>query len=308
MTGESLVLKAPDSGSITIANEALARVMFDGREYAATAFEQLQAAVTARAKAEAEANRGSFFTQFTGTAGLGFSMQETTSSSRGLTADVNLSRANLDEEGEAAHDETGIIFNQSYTRFVSHGGPDQGENSFSRDLSHAMRIHGKWLVFGVAAMDHAPAEGLDLLQLHAGGLCYTAWNHDGNRLELKGGIDFSTRSFVDPKFNVNQMGGIVEVDYSKTFDGGLMLKSNYRLDRAISHPEVVDGKGGFSLDAPVTGFLALRVSFNHRYMNAVPHGDKRNSFEASAGLDITLGSGNTSSTKGNRGTAKAKKK
>ncbi len=309
MTEETLVLKTASAGSIKIGTDSLTRVvLLDGKEFAAAAFEQLRAAVEARAKAEADNTPIPFLKQFTGTAGLGFSMQETTSSSRGITADVNLYRAKMDHEGEAAHDETGFILGQSYTRFVSHGGVAQGENSIAMDLSHAVRIKGKWSVFGLAGFDHASAEGLDYLQLYAGGLGYTAWNHEGNRLELRGGLDFSDRSFVDPTLGHKLVGGLVEVQYSKTFESGLSVREDYRIDRSFNHPEDVDGKGGVSLDAPLTDFLAFRVSFNHRYMNAVPHGDKHHSFEVSAGIDITFGSGNTSSAKGSRRAAKSKKK
>lgn len=323
---EKLVLETPYAGSITIRTEALARVVVDGREFASSALDQLQAALAARAAAQlpaepkaepkaetadnppsAAVSQPRFLKQFSGTAGLGFSLQQTTSSTRGLTSDLNLYRASLDKVGQAARTETGLILSQSYSHFSSKSAPSQGTDSFSADLSHAMRIRGKWSVFGLAAFDHASAEGLNLLQLYASGLSYTAWNHDGNRLELSAGIDYSARTFVVPKLNIKLIGALLEEQYTRTFASGLSVKEQYRIDRAITHPEDVDAKGSVSVDAPITKILAFRISFNHRYMNVIPRGDKRNSFEASGGLDLTIGNAKTSSLKGARRKKKKKK-
>ena len=326
MEKDSLVLETTYAGSVTIRTESLTRVVVNGQEFPSSALDQLSAAIAARIiashppaaeeKKQEDAaahasdlaiSRKPFLKQVSGTVGLGTSLHQATSVTRGLQIDVNLYRASLDKVGQAPRSETGAIFSQSFSQFQSHGSPAESSESFNLDLSHAVRLRGKFSTFGLASYDHSSSEGLKLLQLYGGGLSYTGWNKNGNRFEVRGGLDMTSRSNLNPKLDHTLVGYLFEEIYAKTFRSGMVLREQYLLDRAISHSENVDGKGNIALDAPVSSFLALRFSLNHRYMNVIPKGDKRHAFELSAGIDLTISNGKTASMKGGRRKIKKKR-
>ncbi len=142
--------------------------------------------------------------------------------------------------------------------------------------------------FATTAFDHNYSQSLDLQQIYGGGIGYTAFNTDLQKLDLKADAHYEKQNFFQDVGNQNLFGSTFSESYRRVLPLKVTLLQTAAIVPAWTNLNAYAANGSVSFVAPLFRRLAVNVTATDSFINNPVTGYQKNSFTLSTGLTYTL--------------------
>jgi putative salt-induced outer membrane protein YdiY len=223
---------------------------------------------------------------WTGTAGLGYSIQRGNQQNDTFTSTVDMRR----ERPSALIFERHWRTNVHMTTLLTNAQENEtsiGSNTFSMSVRQDRLFAPGNFVFGIAQIDHVGTEGLFLRQTYGGGTGYDITLGGRGTLSMFGGL-----TMVHEEFTTGEAERSVQLLFGEKLR--LQLTPRVRIDHASNVSPNLTVGGEFhmdtrtALDVKLTNRFSLNTGLIDLYLSNPAPGSRRNNFALTTGIAATF--------------------
>lgn len=229
-----------------------------------------------------------FFTDWGGGVTAGASLVQATQESRTFTGAVNLVRSIPDEDWLRRRNRTEVDLSLTYGTLEQPNTPTVKTDIYHASVERDEYISTSLFAFGQGSFDHNFSQGLDLQQTYAGGLGWSVIKRGNESLDLKAGITYVRQSFQTASADRNLMGSTFEEDYTRGLRAGIKFSERLIIAPAWTDSNALTATGNATVTIPVYKRTNFSLGTIDNYLHDPPPGFKKNSFQATMGLNYTL--------------------
>ena len=243
---------------------------------------------------------------WSGAAGLGFALVQSTQKSKTLTTSLNLQRTVPAESWIDPRYRTTLGFDSAYGNTRSNG------TAIKTNIIHAGLEQDKYFTrrlfgFGEAQFDHNYSQDLDLQYTIGGGLGFVAYKDENQELDLKGELAYISQHFgavyapavsavlpaggslgaflngsntlITPARTNNLIGAVLSEDYNRAFNHGITLHQELSVIPSFNKPSDYTANFIANLGVPVSKKFNITFGIVDSYLNDPPPAFQKNSFQ-----------------------------
>jgi len=139
-----------------------------------------------------------------------------------------------------------------------------------------------------SAFDHNYAQGLDLQQVYGGGIGWTPFTNDKQRLDLKGTVQYERQAFQTASGNKDLIGSTFSEAYRRNLPRKLVFIETLNVVPAWNYSKAYSANGKVGLAMPVYKRLSLSFTTTDNFLNDPSAGYDKNSFQFITAAAYTL--------------------
>lgn len=224
-----------------------------------------------------------------GTVTAGATVVQATQQSRSFTGAVNLVRTVPSESFLPPRNRTSLNFTGSEGFLVQPNTPKIKTEILHADAERDQYFDSKAVfAFGQAMFDHNFSLGLDLQQVYAGGIGWTAIQRANETLDIKGSMAYERQAFQVASLDQNLISSVFSEDYLRRFGRGMQFTQLFSVTPSWNDLNAYAATGSAALNVPVYKRLSFTTSILDTFLNNPPPGFKKNSFQFTTGLTYSL--------------------
>lgn len=229
-----------------------------------------------------------FFSDWGGSVTAGASLVQATQESRTLTSAIDLIRTVPDEDWLRRRNRTEVDFTFSYGTIEQPQTPTIKTDIYHGDIVRDEYFSTSVFGFGEAEFDHNFSQGLNLQQTYAGGIGWSVIKRANETLDLKAGITYVRQDFFVASSNQNLIGSTFEEDFTRGLRRGIKFTQQLIVSPAWNNTNALTATGNATLTVPVYKRTNFTLGTIDNYLHDPPPGFRKNSFQATMGLNYTL--------------------
>jgi hypothetical protein len=222
-----------------------------------------------------------------GTVTLGASLVAATQDSQTYTSHIDMVRAEPAENWLAPRDRTSLSFSNAYGKINEPLAAPIKTSIYHADAERDEYFNHHLFVFGQAAFDHNSTQGLDLQQSYSGGLGWTVIDSPNETLDLKASGSYLRQEFQAGS-SQDLSGSVVGERFRRHFRHDMILDQRLTYTPAWNVTRAWSALGGVSFTVPFYKNFGVSTSVTDSFLNDPLPGFRRNSFQFTAGITLTL--------------------
>lgn len=214
---------------------------------------------------------------WSGAAGAGFALVDSTQTSKTLSTTLALVRTVPFESWISPRYRTTLTFNSAYGTSSSgpltiktnivHGGLEQDEY-----------INPRLFAFGEGVFDHNYSQGLQLQYTLGGGLGFVVYKQPKQELDFKAQLAYTNQIFTVGS-STHLIGAVLSETYNRVLLHGLTLHQELSVTPAFNEFSDYSANGLANLGIPLTKKINFTAGLEDYYLNNPPPGFKKNSVQ-----------------------------
>ena len=161
---------------------------------------------------------------------------------------------------------------------------------YQADAERDQYLAGWLFGFGQMIYNHNVSQNLSLGQTYFGGLGVTAWRTPTQDLDFKASLGYVQRLYYQSAFNRSLLASSFGERYRNKRMSGVEFHQEASFIPAWNNSEAYAAVGTAGLAIPLFGDFSLGFDSLDYFLNGVPAGYKKNSFQLSVDLTYTLSS------------------
>ena len=226
------------------------------------------------------------FQDWTGTAGLGYSIQRGDQQNDTFTSTVDARRERPSALIFERHWRTNVHMTTLLTN-AAEAETSIGSNTFSMSVRQDRLFAPGTFVFGIAQVDHVGTEGLLLRQTYGGGTGFDIVLGGRGTLSMFGGL-----TLVREEFTTGEAERTVQLLFGEKLR--LQLTPRVRIDHAANASPNISVVGEYhldtrtALDVKLTNRFSLNTGLIDLYLSNPAPGSRRNTFALTTGIAATF--------------------
>ncbi len=229
-----------------------------------------------------------FFSDWGGGVTAGASLVEATQQSRTFTGAINLVRTVPDEDWLRRRNRTQIDFTVSYGTIEQPSTPTVKTDIYHGDIQRYEYLSTSLFAFAQGSFDHNFAQGLNLQQTYGGGLGWSVIKRANESLDLKAGVTYVHQEFYASSADQTLAASTFEEDFTRGLSRGIKFSEQLIVAPAWTNSKALTASGNATVTIPVYKRTNFSLGTIENYLNDPPPGFKKNSFQATMGLNYTL--------------------
>lgn len=214
---------------------------------------------------------------WSGSAGAGFGLVDSTQTSKTFTSTLGLVRTVPSEAWISPRYRTTLTFNSTFGT-TSSGPLTIRTNIIHAGLEQDEYISPKLFFFGDGTFDHNYAQGLSLQYTLGGGFGYVAYKDKKHELDLKAQLAYTNQIFSLGD-STHLIGAVFGESYNRAFRHSVTLHEELSVTPSFNVTNDYSANGLLNLGIPITKKIGFTSGLQDSYLNNPPPGFRKNSFQ-----------------------------